>query len=826
MDTFENTLNQIREILRKEGITGMDSIKHCLAFTVSRFLTKKNCIKLTIDKKYSFENLMEQDEQKMRELFFIDGDIECIVGQIYDKMKFVTNFKLESPSNLKNILNKIKDINIDELSINCDIVGIIYELHLKTGTSQAMRDLGQYFTNRNVIKYMVELCDPKIKKNGEIETILDPTMGTAGFLAMSIKNINEKNKKVDWIKNKNNIYGFDIDENVKNMAILNLFLETGQIFDRTLTKHDTLHKDFQLSDKTFIDKVDVILANEPFGIKGLKYADCCERIKKLKIDGTKAEPLFLQLMMQSLNKGGRCAVVVPDGVLFNDANLHSGTRKHLCENFNLKKVISLEDGLFLNTGVKSSILFFVNDGETEEVEFCKIKMSNSEIVEESIIKVNIKEVEKNDYSLFVNKYNIVEEEKFEGLEYKKLEELFDFESSKLNSGDMDNIGNYNFYSGIALNPAGKHSSFNFNFPEYIGIIKGGGAGSGKYGEQIGLGKVFYLTEKNAISNGMYILKPKETNNNLKYIYHYLKFSKNKIMDLATYTTGLGNIKQESLKSFQIPLPHLTLQQQIVEALDSIYDTIEGNNKLIKNYEKIKKSIIWSYTLNVEKKKLGDVAEINKNNLTKNYKYKTIKYIDISSVNKGCINIDTIKEFNVGEEPSRAKRLVSLNDILLSTVRPNLENYLFIDNNIYSENLVSSTGFAVITSTKINSKYLYNYITLPEITNYLVNSATGAMYPSVDNNTINNITIPIPSIQIQQHIVKECEYYDNLIDSLKKENERLQNNNIIDMVLKSISKDKEIIIDSEQEDDDEKPKVKIVKVEKPIKNNKKTKNIDV
>ena len=107
MDMFENTLNQIREILRKEGITGMDSIKHCLAFIVSRFLTYENCIKLNIDSKYGFENLIKQDEQIMRELFF-NGTINCIIGQIYEKMKFQTNFKLESPSNLKNILNKIK----------------------------------------------------------------------------------------------------------------------------------------------------------------------------------------------------------------------------------------------------------------------------------------------------------------------------------------------------------------------------------------------------------------------------------------------------------------------------------------------------------------------------------------------------------------------------------------------------------------------------------------------------------------------------------------------------------------------------------------------
>jgi type I restriction-modification system DNA methylase subunit len=225
MDTFENTLNQIRDILRKEGITGMDSIKHCLAFVVSRFLTKEKCKKLNISDEYSFENLMKiKSDTDLYELFF-NKKINCIIGQIHEKMKFTTGFKLESPTNLKNILNKLNEIDINKLSNNFDIVGIIYELHLKSGTSQAMRDLGQYFTNRLVIDYMVKLCNPKIKKNGEIETILDPAMGTAGFLALSIKHLEGKNK-INWTINKNNICGFDIDENVKNMAMLNLFLET------------------------------------------------------------------------------------------------------------------------------------------------------------------------------------------------------------------------------------------------------------------------------------------------------------------------------------------------------------------------------------------------------------------------------------------------------------------------------------------------------------------------------------------------------------------------------------------------------------------------
>ena len=60
-----------------------------------------------------------------------------------------------------------------------------------------------------------------------------------------------------------------------------------------------------------------------------------------------------------------------------------------------------------------------------------------------------------------------------------------------------------------------------------------------------------------------------------------------------------------------------------------------------------------------------------------------------------------------------------------------------------------------------------------------------MYPSVDNDTINNINIPIPTNEIQEYIVKECDYYDNLIDILKKENERLQNNKIIELMLNSV-----------------------------------------
>ena len=347
----------------------MDSINHCIVFIVARMLNKEKCLKYGIDEKYTYENMMidedgdEIGDQDLYNKIYTSGKIDCLIGQMIKKLGLNNiKFKLEGIVHVKEIMKSLGKLDPEHLSIKYDIIGTIYELHLKSGTSNAMRDLGQYYTNRQVINYMIKLCNPVLKKSGQIETISDPTMGTGGFLTMSVKYLNDKYKgKVDWSINKNNLIGFDIDDNVKNMAVLNVLLETGELCNETLVKNDTLYNDLRISSDKTIEKVDVILANEPMGLKNIVHANCCEKVKELKIRGTKAEPLFMQLFMQSLNDGGRCAVIVPDGMLFNDSNLHTDTRKYLIENFDLKKVVALSDDFFLNTGVKTSILYFVKN---------------------------------------------------------------------------------------------------------------------------------------------------------------------------------------------------------------------------------------------------------------------------------------------------------------------------------------------------------------------------------------------------------------------------------------------------------------------------------
>ena len=801
MNQFESTITSIRNTLRVEGITGLDSINHCVALLVSRYLTIEKCKEFGIPLEFAFENFLKNkdgtkcdDQTAISKFYTQDATKDCLYVHLHDKLNFNSfKFKINAPLNFLKIYELLDHINISSLFDKIDIVGAIYELHLKTGTTgSGMRDLGQYFTNREVIKYMIKLCDPKLKNNGDIESILDPSMGTGGFLSMSIKHLNKKHKNIDWKLNKKRIYGFDVDETVKNMSILNALLECGQIFSETFVKRDTLHDDYKISENVLIDKVDIILANEPFGLKNIVHKNVCKRIKDLKIEGTKAEPLFLQLMMQSLNSNGRCAVIVPDGVLFNDAKLHKLTRKYLCDKLRLAKVISLEDGLFLNTGVKSSILFFVNDGETEEVEFCKIKMSNGEIVEESVIKVDIEEIEQNDYSLFVNKYNIIEEEKIEGIEYKKLGDILTKKPGKSLSRDKIITGNYPVIGG-GESVSGYHNDFNYNEP-LIFVARVGSAGS-----------ISYYTDKCYVTD---LVGAFSVNKSIifKYIFYIMKFNEINIKKLNKQTGAPSINLSDMLETIEIPIPPLSLQQQIVEALDSIYDTIEGNNKLIKNYEKIKKGIIWSNTLNVEKKKLGDVVE----NIKSGKPIKKEERIGSKYPYYAANGIDGY----VDEFIFNGEYIICAQDGSIGATHY-VNQKFFASNHIWALN-----------SYKVNNKYLYLY--LKDMIDYK-SLIKGSVIPKLTKEDLITINIPIPSKQTQEHIVKECEYYDNLIETLKKENKRLQNNKIIDMVLKSVSNDnqseEEFINESHSESEEEEPQPKkeltkeikkVVEEEKPKK----------
>ena len=301
--TFVASLNAVikkcRDILRLEGITGMDSMKHLTLYTLLRRLDEDECKKLKIPVKFSWEKFMDfknnsDDHQRSYNLLYCGNaateDLISCIDYKFGTKNF--NFKLKNPTNHVDILNEFKKLDFSNLDGKIDILGTIYEIHLGSGSNKsAMRDLGQFFTERDVCKYMTALCNPKVLSDGRAESVLDPTMGTGGFLSSYIQHLGNS---VDWSKMHNDIAGYDIDEFVMSIGKINLYLQTGQLFER-IKHRDTLSND--IGTETQRLKFKNILANMPFGVKGLTHAGCCLRVRNLKIQSTKSEPLFLQLMM-------------------------------------------------------------------------------------------------------------------------------------------------------------------------------------------------------------------------------------------------------------------------------------------------------------------------------------------------------------------------------------------------------------------------------------------------------------------------------------------------------------------------------------------------
>jgi len=390
---FKTSIVRIRDILRGPGvaITGMDSMRHICLYVLARYVDMEKAKELGVPEKFAWEELMRVAQtvkggvQFAFDLFY-HKEADCLIAhfdRLFGTEKF--SFDIKKPAKHKEIMEIVNRINVHITDECMDLLGWVYEQHLGTGSSSASRDLGQYFTDRAICEYMVRVCNPGFEEDGVPESICDPTMGTGGFLTTVIKHYRRTHpdKPIDWKIQCKEIHGCDTDPKVAGIARLNLFMETGGHLAENLRTHDSLYNDLPQSGYK------VILANMPFGVKQLVHADCCERVKDLKIRTTKSEPLFLQLMMVSLKLGGRCAVVVPDGMLVNTSNGHNGTRKHLLDNFELRRVIKMSGQFFMNTTIQPSILLFENTGNpTTAVEFWDVvRGANGEIQEKMVLSV-------------------------------------------------------------------------------------------------------------------------------------------------------------------------------------------------------------------------------------------------------------------------------------------------------------------------------------------------------------------------------------------------------------------------------------------------------
>lgn len=260
--------------------------------------------------------------------------------------------------------------------------------------------------------------------------------------------------------------------------------------------------------------------------------------------------------------------------------------------------------------------------------------------------------------------------------------------------------------------------------------------------RMGLGRAFINKSKMAINQDLKALIPNSNIEN-EYLLWSLVSKREELLSLGSGATVKG-ITLDVLKEVKIPLPPLPVQKRIADILSTYDNLIENNLQRIKHLEAMAKC---EYKMlmkesEVEVRKLSDIASVNSNAIPSKFN-GSIQYIDIASVSTGCIN--ELQEFDFKDAPSRAKRIVKDGDIIWSCVRPNRKSFALIQ--APSINTIASTGFAVITPSKVPSSFLYQALTTDEFVKYLESHAQGSAYPAVSAKDFENSFIEVP-IKVQ------------------------------------------------------------------------------
>ena len=406
-------------------------------------IKENDAILLGID----FDRTFPEDKQNLRwskfKNFEAETMYEIVANEVFPFIKNLhTNkdsayakymgdaiFKIPTPLMLSKIIDGIDNIDMDE---NKDTKGDLYEYLLSKVATAGTN--GQFRTPRHIIDMIVKLMKPTPE-----DIIVDPAAGSAGFLVSSQGYLRENHTDLFLVQglkehfNNDMFYGFDMDRTMLRIGAMNMMLHG-------VDNPNIEYKDSLSEANTDKDKFSLVLANPPF--KGsLDYEQVSADL--LKVTKTKkTELLFLALFLRILKTGGRCASIVPDGVLFGSTGGHKSIRKEIVENHKLEAIISMPSGVFKPyAGVSTAIMIFTKTGTggTDKVWFYDMKADGyslddkrnpiedndiNDIVErfsnldkevdrkrtEQSFFVPVEEIRDNGYDLSINKYKEIEYE--------------------------------------------------------------------------------------------------------------------------------------------------------------------------------------------------------------------------------------------------------------------------------------------------------------------------------------------------------------------------------------------------------------------------------
>lgn len=337
----------------------------------------------------------------------------------FDDANWTDKNKL-SDERLKDLIEHMSKIKVGNENYSSDVMGDSYEYLIKKFADLSKKNAGEFYTPRAVIKLMVKILDPKPG-----DTVYDPACGTGGMLIEAIRNVHDDKSTYG------RIYGQEKNLATSSIARMNLFLHGARDFK--VKQGDTLKSPLFLY-RGELQTFDCVIANPPFSLKGWGADQFSSDIYGRNLWGSpsdsSADFAWLQHMVKSMDKkNGRCAVVLPQGVLFHGGR-EGEIRRQLIESDKLECVITLVSGIFYSTGVSACILILNNNKSQEHkgkiclIDASKIYtaqraqniMTEKDVLEvfnlykkyESVIEkskiVSIEDIKAKEYTLSVNSY--------------------------------------------------------------------------------------------------------------------------------------------------------------------------------------------------------------------------------------------------------------------------------------------------------------------------------------------------------------------------------------------------------------------------------------
>ena len=709
---------------------------------------------------------------------------------------------------LSLFLKEINDISYN----NSENLGNGFEYLLSIMGSQG--DAGQFRTPRHIINFIVDIIKPT--KN---DTILDPACGTAGFLISAYKYIDKQAKETNQLLTPNelkglaeNIQGYDISPDMVKLALVNMYLH--KFKEPKIYEYDTLTK-LDRWDNYF----DCILANPPF----MTPKGGIQPHNRFGVKANRSEVLFVDYIMEHLNSTGRAGIIVPEGIVFQSANAYKELRKKLVEENILYAVVSLPSGVFQPySGVKTSILLLDKQlaKKTDKVLFVEIqndgfdlgaqrreidKNDLPEAIEninqwqnqifhpileeregvrcqpENILKnsklVTIVEksklAENGEYNLTASRYKVTRDFSNCKWDMVKLEDLFWEIKNGKNVEQFDEVGKYRvsriqtIADGTVNLEKTKWTNGEVNDTDFL-----------QYGdillshinsfEHLAKAAIFKSNEK--VVHGVNLIKFRANQEKISPEYAIYVFKSalfiNKAKSFAQKAVNQASIKVADLKTIQIPLPPLEVQEEIVKELDGYQAVIDGAQKVIDN---------WKPTLpinpNWEKVVFENVYLIpSKNGLTKPTAIRGSGY---KMINMG----ELFQNNKIGNIPMALVPL-SENEMKVNDIQ--VGDLLFARQSL----VVSGAGKCSIVIDVPEYTTFESHIIRVRLNKALVNPMFYYYYLQSDNSPVKSIinyqnqagikgsdlakiTIVKPSLEEQNQIVEKIQEEEKAIEECKK-----------------------------------------------------------